>query len=132
MEFVLLKHSKKSNQFISSRSIDQNKPSVETKQQQLTIPKFEIETILSDYKVNAYQKILLVKPSRSDLTITLTRPAENTFLIIKDISGSKKYSTIIELADGLKIDDAEKVQLDQPYESLSLLYTKENDRFLIY
>ncbi len=130
MEFVLLKHSRKSNQFISSRSIDQNK--VEQKQQQLIIPKFEIETILSDFKVTSYQKILLVKPSRNDLTITLTRPEENTFLIIKDISGSKKYSTIIELEDGLKIDDAEKVQLDQPYESLSLLYTKENDRFLIY
>lgn len=129
MEFVLLKHSKKSNQFISNRVLDQNK--VEQKQQ-LTIPKFEIETVLTDLKVTSYQKILLVKPSRNDLVITLTRPEENTFLIIKDISGSKKYSTIIELEDGLKIDDAEKVQLDQPYESLSLLYTKENDRFYIY
>lgn len=132
MEFVLLKHSRKSNQFISNRVLDQNKPSADTKQQQLTIPKFEIETILTDFKVTSYQKILLVKPSRNDLAITLTRPEENTFLIVKDISGSKKYVTTIELEDGLTIDDADKLTLDQPYESLSLLYTKENDRFYIY
>jgi len=131
MEFVLLKRAKNNKPitFVSEKPIVN--PKEEPKQ--VTIPpKIQLETILTDFKVTCYEKIYLTKPTRNDITLTLSKPSESTFIIIKDISGSKKYFTSVVCEDGLKIDDADMLTLENPYESISLLYSKEDDKFYIY
>lgn len=131
MEYVLLRHAKnnKATQtFLSDKPINQNKETTK----QVVLPKIQLETILTDYKVTSFEKIYLTKPTRADITLTLSKPLENTFIIIKDISGSKKYFTTIVCESNLKIDDVDSIQLDNPYESVSLLYSKEDDKFYIY
>ena len=132
MEFVLLKRAKNNKpiSFISEKPIgNQNK---DEPKQGLLNPKIQLETILTDSKVTSYEKIYLTKPTRNDITLTLTKPSENTFIIIKDISGSKKYFTSVVCEDDLKIDDADMITLENAYESVSLLYSKEDDKFYIY
>lgn len=134
MEFLLLKHAKNNNSkslqsFLPDKTLNQNKE----QKQSLILPKIQIETVLTDAKITSFEKIYLVKPTRSSITLTLSRPQENTFCILKDISGSKKHSIVILTEDNdLLIDDVNKIELDEPYESLSLLFNKDENKFFIY
>ena len=128
MEYILLKHSRNNNpkpaQFMIQKPIEK---------QSTSLPKINIETILTDFKVTSYPNILLVKPSRNDITVTLSKPDENIFIIIKDISASKKYHTTILCEDNeVKIDDAYNIILDEAFESLSLMYSTTDNKFYIY
>jgi hypothetical protein len=135
MEHILLRRAKLQNEksFIKQQSTTSNLPVQNVK---YVPPRFEIKTANIDLTIVEYPNIILSNPKRDNVVITLSKPKKSdqpSFLIIKDISGSKKYTTTIKTDDeNILIDDSISIQLDQPYESLSLLFSDEDNKFYIY
>lgn len=135
MESVLLKLSKSNKQQIPTTLF------TETRKPQSVInivnnkPEFNLETVSVDYQVEKYPSVILSSPKRNDIIITLKKPINNqqtSFVVIKDISASKKYCTYINSEDGVLIDNEKSLSLTEPYESVSLLYNFDDNKFYIY
>jgi hypothetical protein len=134
MESVLLKLSKSNKQIPTTLFTENRKP-----QSVINIvnnkPEFNLETVSIDYQVEKYPSVILSSPKRNDIIITLKRPVNNqqtSFVVIKDISASKKYCTHINCDEGILIDNEKSLSLSEPYESVSLLYNFDDGKFYIY
>lgn len=135
MESVLLKLSKSNKQQLPTTLFTENRKPQSVINIVNNKPEFNLETVSNDYQVEKYPSVILSSPKRNDIIITLKRPInkeQTSFVVIKDISASKKYCTYINSEDGVLIDNEKSLSLTEPYESVSLLYNFDDNKFYIY
>ena len=99
----------------------------------LQIPKIKIDTVNQDVEITEYNRVLLSNPKRSNIVIYLRKPKLGSYIIIKDVSASKKYNTIISCVDDETMIDMDKEYIiNDPFESVSLFYSETDSKFYIY